>query len=1099
MYENNNAARTYAPGIGQAVADRTINRKIHKSVEPYSKVIEIPRYDDASLDAEVDAWCKSNGLKIDGYVVLHGDQLNVNIKLNVVEEVSSETWANVSERVALGSASLDPRGDKFKSEEYAAMSHHLRQASILMSGRHLQHGDKDQESRPGEVFTNCLDGSTRILTMEYGPIEIEKVADEVVTVIAGDGVPRNAKINRHGKQELFEIVFRANAGGGGLMRKTVKATENHRWLMRDGSVTESLSIGDVIAPTHADIGMSQRAIVHGLIFGDGSAHKSRHDHVRHVSQGRSYVAIRVCKQDAARAEIHEILDAANYKYTTPSHANGDRVYYLGKEEHFKDLPFCNEPEYIAGFIYGWWLADGAKAKDIRALEISTSNEAAANWLEEYCAYAGFSMTAHRVMDRKDGDGSFVNGKALHVMRVRRGIEWKVDSMASCGHADVFCPEEPVTSSFVLANGLLTGNCSSSAMSFLEFYLLLNGSGVGRAYDDSMIVVDFNNLPIVVPVIDMMHKDVQSGEIVCLDKRNAEHLYANRVIHHFEVPDSREGWTKAVEKMEYMTFTKESKNEVLMLDFSIVRPRGSPIKGMQNRPASGPGALITAIKNVAVLRDSGMAPWRAAMYADHYFAECVLVGGARRAARMATKFWRDKTVLDFIQVKRGGFLWSSNNSVTVDQLFWTYVKAGRGRNWPLQADRDLAKHALDVYEAICQASYFDKTGEPGLINQDMLTKSDAGIEALFDGNFAESSRYKLDEDTGALTRELVRVWKKEGAKMIVNPCGEIPLSSLGAYCTIADVVPFHSLNDDDAEDSFRVATRALIRTNLMSFMYDKEVKRTNRIGVGMTGIHEYAWTRFEYGWKDLVNESVSLDFWLMLSRFKRAVQSEARDYSKELGVVEPHTNTTLKPAGTTSKLFSLTEGAHLPSMREYLRWVQFRNDDPMVEEYRLKGYPVRLLKTYSGTTIVGFPTRPLICSLGMGDKLVTAAEATPEEQYQYLRLLEKYWLTGVEEDGVTSLEERGGQVSYTLKYDPKVVSFDDFKRTLLDGQSSVRCCSVMPQEDATAYEYQPEQPVNKHEYQMISDAIKVSEIKEDIGFEHVDCGAGGCPVSFGENA
>ena len=64
-------------------------------------------------------------------------------------------------------------------------------------------------------------------------------------------------------------------------------------------------------------------------------------------------------------------------------------------------------------------------------------------------------------------------------------------------------------------------------------------------------------------------------------------------------------------------------------------------------------MMTAIQNMAKLRDAGMSPWRAAMYADHYVAECVLVGGARRAARMATKTWRDKNVLDFIEVKRGG--------------------------------------------------------------------------------------------------------------------------------------------------------------------------------------------------------------------------------------------------------------------------------------------------------------------------------------------------------------------------------------------------------------------------------------------------------------
>jgi hypothetical protein len=239
-------------------------------------------------------------------------------------------------------------------------------------------------------------------------------------------------------------------------------------------------------------------------------------------------------------------------------------------------------------------------------------------------------------------------------------------------------------------------------------------------------------------------------------------------------------------------------------------------------------------------------------------------------------------------------------------------------------------------------------------------------------------------------------------------------------------------------------------------------------------------------------------WRMLSRFKRAVVDEARSYSRELGVVEPHTNTTFKPAGTTSKLFGLTEGAHLPSMREFLRWVQFRNDDPLVSEYAARGYPIKRLKTYDGTTIVGFPTKPKICELDGGDWVVTAAEATPAEQYAFLRLLEKWWITGMEEDDVTPLPESGNQVSYTLKYDPKVVDYNQFLETLIEGQFDIRCCSVMPQSDTSAYEYLPETPVSKHEFEMIASAIaKDNAIKEGIGFEHVDCKSGACPIDFNE--
>ena len=822
QYPEITPAKEYAKGQGEAVADRTINRKITRTVPLYFDYAELARRDDMSLDHEVSEWAKSKGLITDGYEVTFGDELIVQIKVSVIGIVETEKWEDVAYRVSAGNASLVPQGTMSLEElgnerkkEFNAMNHHLRQASVLMSGRHLQHGDLDQASRPMEVFTNC---------------------------------------------------------------------------------------------------------------------------------------------------------------------------------------------------------------------------------------------------------------------------------------------------------------STSACSFLTFYLLLNGSGVGRSYDDSMIVADLNYLPIVVPVIDGMHKDAMSGEITVIDKRNAEHLYAGRTIHEFEVPDSREGWAKALEKMELMAFQRVYRDDVLLLDFSKVRGRGEPIKGMQDRPASGPGALMTAISNVAKLRDSGMTPWRAAMYADHYLAECVLVGGARRAARMATKYWKDLTTLDFIAVKRGGFLWSSNNSVTVDAEFWYLVKMDEAEALYLLGELgdeddsfDLWKHAHAIFNAVCEAAYYDQTGEPGLITVDKLTWNEEGVEALTDGRYAESERYKLDEPTLELTKALVKAWLASDHKVITNPCGEIVLGSLGGYCVIADVVPFHANRglfpatdctvwDEDAEDSFRVTTRALIRTNLMNCLYEKEVKRTNRIGVGMTGMHEYAWARFGYGWHDIVDEERSKDFWLMLARFKRAVQNEAKSYSKLLNVAEPHTNTTFKPAGTTSKLFGLTEGAHLPSMREYVRWVQFRNDDPLIAEYQAKGYPIRHLKIYKGTTIVGFPTRPIICELGMGDKLVTAAEATPEEQYQFLRLLEKYWITGVEEDGVTALEERGNQISYTLKYKPELVSYNEFKRTLLEGQSTIRCCSVMPQTDTSAYEYVPEQVVSKHEYEMIANAIvSDSGLKEDIGLEHVDCAGGACPIDFREAA
>jgi hypothetical protein len=199
--------------------------------------------------------------------------------------------------------------------------------------------------------------------------------------------------------------------------------------------------------------------------------------------------------------------------------------------------------------------------------------------------------------------------------------------------------------------------------------------------------------------------------------------------------------------------------------------------------------------------------------------------------------------------------------------------------------------------------------------------------------------------------------------------------------------------------------------------------------------------------------------------------------------------------TTSKLFGLTEGAHLPSMASYLRWVQFQGrktetgewakaSDPQLPVFEAKGYPMRQLKEYAGTTIVGFPTIPLISRLGM-PKVVTAPEATPDQQYQYLRLLEQNWIG----------KQRGNQVSYTLKIFTDKVSLEEYRDIVLRNQPTIRCCSVMPTkpDSQMGYEYLPEQAVTLEEMAAIVANIKDDDLKQDIDINTLLCSSGACPI------
>ncbi len=676
------------------------------------------------------------------------------------------------------------------------------------------------------------------------------------------------------------------------------------------------------------------------------------------------------------------------------------------------------------------------------------------------------------------------------------------------------------------------NCATAIASFAKFYLLLNGSGVGRSYDDALVAVDWAHAPTLLLHLSPEHPDWPrdaagldrlAGELGLDDARalgrdlvlDPAAVPPGAVVHR--IADSREGWAKAVEQLEAMAFAG-ARETVLLLDFSDVRPAGSPIRGMQGRPASGPVSLLRAFLNLrrhvidpARARDpdgEALQPWEQALLADHYLSLEVQVGGARRAARMATKSWRDPGILRFIRAKEAGGLWTANNSVMADADFWSRIQGGD------PAD-PLTLRARAVFAEATRCAYVN--GEPGFINGDRLEDHRTGSArerpVYADGRDVRSLRYQVDH-AAALLADLAGRAAVADFPVTTNPCGEIALHVAGGYCVIADFAPLlacpvpvedlapgavpadvAALWDARVEDSVRLGVRFLMRANRMDALYGEEVARTNRMGIGPTGLHEYAWMRFGLGFADLLNEDRAAPFWDMMARLSEAAKAEGAVYAKELGLRRPVTVTTVKPAGTTSKLFGLTEGAHLPARRQYLRWVQFKGvadpetgewapgSDPLLADYAARGYPMRTLKTFPGMTVVGFPTVPLIMQLGLADRLVTAPEATPEQHYGWIGLLERHWIGA----------SQGNQVSYTLKLFTDRHDLDAFRAIVLRHQPEVRCCAVLPSrpDHELGYEYLPEEEIADDAFATLLARIEAAE--EAVDLAHLQCASGVCPI------
>lgn len=972
------------------------------------------------------------------------------------------------------------------------------------------------------------------------------------------------------------------------------------------------------------------------------------------------------------------------------------------------------------------------------------------------------------------------------------------------------------------------NCSTAMFSFMLFRLLLRGSGVGRDYSSECCRVDWDMMPDIRLVLDEAHPDYKEEQFrgAYESLRNARHKYdsSSEDVRWFVVEDTREGWSKVVEILETAAWQRKHENKLFIFDFSQVRCAGTPIMGLQGRPASGPLALMHALASVASIKNAGMKPWKQALFIDHYLAACVQLGGARRAARMATKHWRDRDIMEFIDIKRGGFLWSTNNSLLVDKEFWEAARSPRHT------------HARRVFEAAVNAAYWDATGEPGFINVDSLNDNRHGMDNITAENYINRNVYTdlhprtVDMINNVLTHVKTlkypfltnpcqpafapvitpkglstvgalkvgdQIWSEDGWVVVTNKfstgikpvlryrttagvfygtaehriveygekvqvceaecidriagppvdvqkrwdaqsvmdglvigdgsahltsavpvylsigqydhdyfrsevgglileghpakygiaysvlttilpeelevlpirvvparyslsdpitaasflrglysangsvvvattgfrvtlktassvlveqvqimlsalgipsffttnlsknvvwangtyqskesydvnitgryaerfanaigfiqeykqaklqqaldrvvreprrqklsyeirdlqlvgdmdvydvtvsgahhtywsgacnvsnCGEIVLATYGGYCVLGDVCLAYCESKDDALAAVELMGKFLVRCNLMKSDYQAEVMRTNRIGVALTGIHEFAWTMFGLTFRDLISYYDVIDgrrhnperpleinmrvhnFWQFIALLRTRAEFGAASKSADVGMTIPHTVTTIKPSGTVGKVMNCTEGAHLPALRHYLRWVQYKANDPELEVLMANGYPAKNIgHRYPDYWVVGFPTKQRIVDLMGSENVTTADETTPEENFKWLRLLERFWLGG---------DKNNNQVSYTLKYDPTKVSYLEYMDMVLEHQPSVRCCAVMPQSDwkqsEAIYGYVPEEPISEQKYNDLMSSI-IPVVHERYDDEALACEAGACPI------
>lgn len=321
---------------------------------------------------------------------------------------------------------------------------------------------------------NCLGGRTKLLTSN-GVVPISQVSGKEVEILSPvTGSWHKTVVNSHGVRNLNQVDISLGFRKSGE-KFSVFATPDHRWLLNDGSFTDNLSEGDLLAVGKFELPTGPRfelGFVHGFTFGDGTQDKA-------ATKTLTFATPLCADKDQKYKEIFERCPWKSGVWF----GCGWPVFRLKPPVHLKQLPDDSEgPEYIAGFIRGWIAADGclcgtaaglpAKAGS-RPSMLHSVNTEALEWVQDRMILAGYTPSGYRTnpagelitWPEREGrkiSGTFARIRDLGCVYFRLSEEhfgMRVVNINPAGAEETFCCSVPEGGgAFVIDKGVASGNC-----------------------------------------------------------------------------------------------------------------------------------------------------------------------------------------------------------------------------------------------------------------------------------------------------------------------------------------------------------------------------------------------------------------------------------------------------------------------------------------------------------------------------------------------------------------------------------------------------------------------------------------------------------------
>lgn len=586
-----------------------------------------------------------------------------------------------------------------------------------------------------------------------------------------------------------------------------------------------------------------------------------------------------------------------------------------------------------------------------------------------------------------------------------------------------------------------------------FMRLMEGGGVGTNYSCRFIerLPELKHAVRPIIICDEIHKDWKkrhtlAGEhkkLLSMDIRKAGlcDLCNDFDKWHSEgaimVEDSRQGWADALKAVMCSAVTGEQ----VVLNLTSIRPYGAKIRGFGGT-ASGPYFLALMLRSVAAImndaiRRSFILTSKDCNAIDHQIAVAVVSGNVRRSARLGCKHWKDPDIMEFLSCKEGEMaLWTANISVEIDSEFLS----------ELEEPTSLASR---IYWEVISRSH--KNGEPGFWNSELC-------------------KFGRTDPLGAVESDM---FAREREEVVApNPCGEIAGQDL---CCLGQINLSSCKTESDIYRAAELVTRMLIRATFSKKpdpRLQAQVNRNRRIGVGVTGLHNW-----------LVRSGLPYKYSIELEGFfcglYNHIRRVARTYSFELGIPEPVKVTAIAPCGTISLMPGVCQGIHPAYALRFIRRVLYSEADPgqvkLIEKAKREGHHIEDSVYSANTKCVSYLCEDPIVKLAASPEVLQDAHDIPLED-----------MLGVQAMMQENFADNA--ISYTVNFDNTKISEKELGEILMKFLPRLKGVTVMP-----FVHDRPQSPYQRLTQEEYNKLLKKKRTVVAFNSE-TECATGACPIN-----